>query len=114
MYSAWAGTSRSTVSAFTSSRGFWRRKPEIKYSSTSGGAGTIAENVVAGGGPIGAGTSMRASRILVAVGGGGGSAEGGAGGPPAVGGLAGGGAGGAGVGGGGGFRRRMRRWCLRR
>jgi len=35
---------------FTSSTGFWRRKPAIRYSSTSGGAGTIAENVMAGSG----------------------------------------------------------------
>src|SRR5438445_335619 len=67
MYSALAGTSRSTVSALTSSRGFWRRKPEIKYSSTSGGAGTIAENVVAGSVPMATATSMRSSRILVTV-----------------------------------------------
>ena len=36
-----AGTSRSTVSHFTRSTGAPRRKPAIRYSSISGGAGTI-------------------------------------------------------------------------
>ena len=34
MYSACAGTSSATVSPRTSSTGFWRRKPAIRYSST--------------------------------------------------------------------------------
>src|ERR1017187_3192766 len=65
MYSAWAGTSRSTVSQRTSSTGLPRRKPAMRYSSTSGGAGTIAEKVVAGSVPMAAATSMRPSRTLV-------------------------------------------------
>ena len=36
----------STVSHFTSSSGFWRRKPAIRYSSMSGGAGTIVPDLV--------------------------------------------------------------------
>ena len=67
MYSACAGTCRSTVSHCTSSTGLPRRKPAIRYSSTSGGAGTIAANVVAGSVPIATATSIRPSRTLVSV-----------------------------------------------
>ena len=55
---ACAGTSRSTVSHFTISTGAPRRKPAIRYSSTSGGAGTIAENVTAGSVPMATATSI--------------------------------------------------------
>ena len=68
MFSAWAGTSRSTVSALTSSRGFWRRKPEIRYSLLHrAGAGTMALKVVAGSVPMATATSMRSSRIFATV-----------------------------------------------
>src|SRR5580658_1098957 len=59
MISALAGTSRSTVSHFTISTGLPRRKPAIMNSSTSGGAGTMAEKVVAGSVPIATATSSR-------------------------------------------------------
>jgi len=36
----------------TSSTGLPRRKPAMRYSSTSGGAGTMAEKVVAGSVPM--------------------------------------------------------------
>ena len=58
-FSALAGTSRSTVSHFTISTGLPRRNPAIMNSSTSGGAGTIAEKVNAGSVPIATATSSR-------------------------------------------------------
>ena len=39
----------------------------MRYSSTSGGAGTIAENVVAGSVPMATATSMRLPRMRVTV-----------------------------------------------
>ena len=59
-----AGTSRSTVSHFTSSTGFCRRNPAIMNSSTSGGAGTIDENIIAGSVPIATATSIRPATCL--------------------------------------------------
>ena len=53
-----AGTSKSTVSHFTSSTGFRRRKPAMANSSTSGGAGTMAAKVTAGSVPMATATSI--------------------------------------------------------
>ena len=54
----------STVSHFTSSSGFCRRKPAIRYSSMSGGAGTMDENITAGSVPIATATSIRPPTCL--------------------------------------------------
>src|SRR5271166_2706469 len=52
------------LSHFTSSTGFCRRKPAIMYSSISGGAGTIDENIAAGSVPIATATSIRPATCL--------------------------------------------------
>src|SRR3982750_186551 len=57
--SAWAGTSRSTVTAGTSSTGSPRRKPAIMNSSRCFGSGALAEYAVIGSSPSATATGRR-------------------------------------------------------
>ena len=67
MYSAFAGTSKSTVFALTTSTACPLKIPAITNSSKSGGKGADPLQIVVGSPPIATATSMRANPFSCAV-----------------------------------------------